>query len=70
MAWDIKYSQFNVIKGIGTKVLTLHRSLDDKTQLTLPETVTNAVWMGNVLTVSLSSGKIRRYTSRDSYSIF
>ena len=70
MAWDIKYSQFNVIKGVGTKVLTLHRSLSDTTQLTLPKTVSNAVWMGNVLSVTLIDGKVRRYTSHDNYSIF
>lgn len=68
MAWDKKLSDFNVIKGLGTKVLKLHYGLTNYQQLTLPQNVTNAIWGGNALTVYLSDGSVRRYTSHDNYS--
>ena len=68
MAWDPKYSTFGVIKIEG-KMIKLYSSKDNYTSLTFTVPVKNAVWAGNCLNVTLADGKVRRYSSRDSYSI-
>jgi len=68
MTWDIKYSTFGVIKIEG-KMIKLYSSKDNYTSLTFAMPVKNALWAGNFLNVTLADGKVRRYSSRDSYSI-
>ncbi len=68
MAWDPKYPAFGVIKIQGDKV-HLYSSRDNYTTLVPGKPVTSAVWAGNFLNVTLSDGKVKRYSSRDSYSI-
>lgn len=67
MAWDSKYPTFGVIK-IENKIVKLYSSRDNYTSLTFSVPVKNAVWAGNFLNVSLTDGKIRRYSSRDSFT--
>ncbi len=69
MAWDPKYPAFGVIKIQGDKVL-LYSSRDNYTSISSGKPVTNAVWAGNFLNVTLADGKVRRYSSRDNYSTF
>ena len=69
MAWDPKYPAFGVIKIQGDKVL-LYSSRDNYTSISSGKPVTNAVWAGNFLNVTLADGKVRRYISRDNYSTF
>jgi len=69
MAWDSKYPAFGVIKIQGDKVL-LYSSRDNYTAISTGKPITNAVWAGNFLNVTLADKKVRRYSSRDSYSTF
>ncbi len=63
---DSKYSTFGVIKIDKDKV-HLYSSRDKYHMLTIGKLITNAVWAGNFLNVSSADGKVRRYSSRDSY---
>jgi len=67
MAWDSKYSAFGVIKIQGDKVC-LYSSRGNYATISTGKQITNAVWAGNILNVTLSDGKVRRYSSRDNYS--
>lgn len=67
MAWDSKYPAFGIIKIQGDKVC-LYSSKDNYTSISTGKPVTSAVWAGNFLNVTLADGKVRRYSSRDSYS--
>ncbi|NDA63228.1 MAG: hypothetical protein EBX50_14485 [Chitinophagia bacterium] len=67
MAWDPKYPAFGVIKIEG-KIVKMYSSRDNYTSLSFSVPVKNAVWAGNFLNVTLADGKVRRYSSRDSYS--
>ena len=67
MAWDSKYSAFGVIKIQGDRV-HLYSSRDNYTTVSVGKPVTNALWAGSFLNVSMADGKVRRYSSRDSYS--
>ena len=67
MAWDSKYPAFGVIK-IENKIVKLYSSRDNYTSISFSVPVKNAVWAGNFLNVTLADGKVRRYSSRDSYS--
>ena len=67
MAWDSKYPAFGVIKIQGDKVC-LYNSRDNYASISTGKPVTSAVWAGNFLNVTLADGKVRRYSSRDSYS--
>ncbi|MFA7289202.1 MAG: hypothetical protein WC055_10020 [Melioribacteraceae bacterium] len=64
--WDPKLYQFGIIKIDGNNI-KLYHSRDNYTQLNVGEKVTNAIWAGDHLNVTLASGKVRRYKSRDSY---
>jgi hypothetical protein len=66
MAWDPKYPAFGVIKIDKDKV-HLYSSQDNYHTLTVGKPITNAVWAGNFLNISLADGKVRRYSARDSY---
>lgn len=67
MAWDQKFPAFGVIKIEG-KTVKMYSSRDNYTSLTFTTPVKNAVWAGNFLNVTLADGKVRRYSSKDSYS--
>ena len=67
MAWDPKFPAFGVLKIEG-KNIKVYSSRDNYTILTFTVAVNNAVWAGNFLNVTLADGKVRRYSSRDSYS--
>ena len=67
MAWDPKFSAFGVIKIEG-KIVKMYYSRDNYTSLSFTVLVKNATWAGNFLNVTLADGKVRRYSSRDSYS--
>lgn len=67
MAWDPKFSAFGVIKIEG-KTVKIYSSRDNYTILSFTVLVKNATWAGNFLNVTLADGKVRRYSSRDSYS--
>ena len=67
MAWDPKFPAFGVIK-IDGKTVKMYSSKDNYAALTFSVPVKNAVWAGNILNVTLADGKVRRYSSRDSYS--
>ena len=69
MAWDPKYPAFGVIKIQGHKVL-LYSSRDNYVLISTGKPVTNAIWAGNFLNVTLADGKLKRYDSRDNYSTF
>lgn len=69
MAWDPKYPAFGVIKIQGDRV-HLYSSRDNYTTISVGKPVTNAVWAGSFLNVTLADGKVRRYSSIDSYSTF
>jgi len=66
MAWDPKYPAFGVIKIDKDKV-HLYSSRNNYHTLTIGKPITHAVWAGNFLNVSLADGKVRRYSSRESY---
>ena len=66
MAWDPKFSAFGVIKIEG-KTVKMYSSRDNYTSLSFTVLVKNAMWAGNFLNVTLGDGKVRRYSSRDSY---
>ncbi len=68
MAWDPKFSAFGVIK-IDGKTVKMYSSKDNYTSLSFSVLVKNAVWVGNFLNVTLADGKVRRYSSRDSFNI-
>jgi len=67
MAWDPKFPTFGVLKIEG-KNIKVYSSRDNYTILTFTVAVNNALWAGNFLNVTLADGKVRRYSSRDSYS--
>jgi len=67
MAWDPKYLVFGVIKIQGDRVYQ-YSSRDNYTTISVGKPVTYAVWAGNFLNVTQANGKVRRYSSRDSYS--
>ena len=63
MAWDLKYLAFGLIKIDKDKV-HLYSSRDNYHTLTLGKPITNAVWAGNFLNITLADGKVRPYSSR------
>jgi len=69
MAWDPKYPAFGVIKIQGDRIL-LYSSRDNYNTLTIGKPITNAIWVGNFLNITLADHKVRRYSSRDSYVTF
>lgn len=63
--WD-KSRTFGVLK-LETNKVKVYRSSQESSVLNISEAVSNAVWSGDSIIVTLSSGKIRKYTSFQSY---
>lgn len=62
MAWESKYSNYGVLKIEGNKV-NVFFSQQNFISIWVGEMVTNAVGAGDVINVTLSNGKIRRYST-------
>jgi hypothetical protein len=67
MPWDLKYSNFGIAK-IDGKNVKVFSSADNYLTLGLGEEVTNALWSGIELNITLKSGKVRRYIDRNNYT--
>lgn len=67
MAFDNKFIDYGVIKVEGDKE-KLYSTSSNHIYISVGKSVTNAVWSGDVLNVSLSDGKVRRYSSPGSYT--
>jgi len=67
MAWDQKLKNFGVIKVEGKNV-KLYSSSVSYITISVNELVTNAIWAGDFLNVTLANGKVRRYSSQVSYT--
>jgi len=67
MPWDSKYSDYGVVRVEGRKV-KVYSDQDNYTPISLSEIVSNAVWAGGELNISLKSGKVRRYRDKYNYT--
>jgi hypothetical protein len=67
MPWDLKYSNFGIAK-IDGKNVKVFSGADNYFTLGLDEEVTNALWSGIELNITLKSGKVRRYIDRNNYT--
>jgi len=65
MAWDSKYVKYQLAKVDG-KSVKVYQDRFNCINVSIGETVNNALWSGNDLNVFLASGKVRRY--RDQYN--
>lgn len=66
MSWS-NARNFGVIKCEGKRV-NLYNSKDNYNTIVVNEEVQDARWSGDAVVVYLNNGKVRRYTSIDSYS--
>jgi len=66
MAWDSKFVNFGVVKIEGNNVKVFRDQYNYST-ISVGKTVTNAVWAGGELNVSMSDGKVRRYKDQYNY---
>jgi len=67
MPWERKYSNFGNAR-IDGKNVKVFCDANDYITIGLGEDVTNAVWTGEELDITLKSGKVRRYRDRNYYS--
>ncbi len=68
MAWDKRYSDFGVVKIYSSNRLQVYRDRDSYDFLTVGnETITDALWTGDTLTVYLKTGKVRKYRDSGNY---
>ncbi len=67
MAWDPKYPNYGVVRIENDKV-KLYRDQNNYTTISVGKTVTNAVWAGQELNITMSDGKVRRYRDQNNYS--
>jgi hypothetical protein len=67
MPWDLKYSNFGIVK-IDGKNVKVFSGPDSYFTIGLDEQVTNALWTGIELNITLKSGKVRRYIDRNHYT--
>lgn len=66
MAWDSKFVNFGVVKIEGNNV-KVYKDQYSYVTVSVGKSVTNAVWAGGELNVSMSDGKVRRYKDQYSY---
>jgi hypothetical protein len=66
MAWESKYSNYGVLKIEGNKV-NIFSGQQSFYSIWVGETVTNAVWAADVINITLSNGKLRRYSTVQSF---
>ena len=66
MPWASKYSNFDIVKIEGKNVKVFS---DPNNYITIGtgEEVTDALWVGGELNVTLKNGEVRRYRDRISY---
>jgi hypothetical protein len=66
MPWDSKFSNFIIVKieGKNVKVYSAHNSY---VTIYVGQEVSNAIWDGSGLNVTLKNGKVRRYRDRVGY---
>lgn len=69
MSWDTKYSNFGVVKIYSSNRLQIFKDSNNYEFLTVGnETITDARWTGDILTVYLKTGKVRRYRDSNNYT--
>jgi hypothetical protein len=70
MSWDKRYIDFGLVKVDGQSRVKVYQNRDNYIYITVGnETITDVRWTGDVLTVYLKTGKVRRYRDRDNYII-
>ncbi len=67
MAFDNKYQNYGVIKIESNRVNLFESSQNYLTLNTGGETPLSAHWAGEAVIVNLANGKVRRYTTQQSY---
>lgn len=67
MPWESKYSNLGIAK-IDGKNVKVFCDCNNYITIGLGENVTNAVWAGEELDITLKSGKVRRYKDRNYYT--
>lgn len=68
MFWDKKFVDFGVVKIDSIfNVVKVYRKENICVRIRIGEPITNAVWVGDELNVTLSNGKVRRYRDQNNY---
>ena len=67
MPWDLKYSNFGIVKIDGKNVKVFS---DPNNYITIGsgEEVADALWVGGELNVTLKNGTVRRYKDKYNYT--
>jgi hypothetical protein len=69
MSWDKRYVEFGLVKIYSSNRVQVFRDRDNYHFLTVGnETITDARWTGDTLTIYLKNGKVRRYRDQDNYT--
>ncbi|MFZ4705380.1 MAG: hypothetical protein ACOYMF_05170 [Bacteroidales bacterium] len=66
MSFDQRFINYGVIKIEGKNV-KLYKDSTTYSTININEEVSNAVWAGSFLNVSLKNGKVRRYSDTTTY---
>lgn len=67
MPWDPKYPSFGVLRIEKDKV-KVYRDQNNYTTIGVGKPITNAVWAGQELNITMTDGKVRRYRDQNNYT--
>jgi hypothetical protein len=67
MGWSKKEMEYGVIKTEG-KSIKVHTSQTSHYSVYIGENIRDVRWNGDVILVTLESGRVRRYTSQTSFN--
>ncbi len=69
MAWDKKFVDFGVVKIDGKNKVKVYKDNLNYTTISVgSDTITDARWTGDNLSIWLSNGKVKRYKDNLNYT--
>jgi hypothetical protein len=68
MSWDKKFVDFGVVKIDSIfNIVKVYRKENICIRISVGEPITKAIWIGSELNITLSNGKVRRYSDQNNH---